>query len=309
MPTDVIVETAPEPIEISMSDIRAAMADAPVETEAKPEAPEIKTEPVETKPEPESGTGEKKQEPESVEEELPEGVKKRIAREVEKTARYQAEIDRAVSQTKAKEAELKKLTTGPEPEKKTTETASTRPARPNIETFEGTLAEYNRAVKEYDSSLETWLFTEARRVAETEFRTNLATQESKRKWDEALQTHAELPQMAEVVTGSSPEGLQLAISALGDWAGVTVHLGKHPDELATLTQQFQANPYVAVAALGKLEDRLKPATKQAEVKTQALPEPLKPVGGTANAATPKVDLETADFGAFKAEVRRQLKAG
>lgn len=313
MEPTVIVETAPAPIEISMSGIRAALADAPVETEAKSETPATETKPeqsesVEAKPETEPGTVETKQPPEAIEEELPEGVKKRIAREVEKTTRLQAEIDRAVSIRKAKEDELKKLQTGSEPATKTTDISS-RPVRPNLETFEGTMADFNKAVADYDAKLETWLFAEARKVAEVEFRSNIATQESRRRWDEAIKTHNELPQMAELVLGSSPEGLQLAISALGDWAGVTMHLGKHPDELATLTQQFQANPYAAVAALGKLEERLKPAPKQADKNDKTLPAPLKPVGGTANATAPPVDLETADFSAFKAEIRRGLKAG
>src|SRR6185436_5451551 len=126
--THEVVVTNTDPVTITddstMSDIRAAFNDKPVEKPAaEPET--VKTEvekapngeisiDTEAKPEAESEPADKKTEPEVIEEELPEGVKKRIAKEAEKQARIQAEINRAVSARKAKEEELRQLS-GSEP--------------------------------------------------------------------------------------------------------------------------------------------------------------------------------------------------
>lgn len=308
---DIIIETTPAPIlindETSSADLRAAMRATRSEPEAQPETPEPKTEePVETKPETESGTVEKKQEPEEVDEELPEGVKKRIAQEAKKQAFFQSKIDRAVSDRKAKEAEAQKLP-GAEPVQNTEQPSNGRPVRPKPDAFT-TWGEYLTADENYATEHEAWLVTETRKTVAQEFTANQEREEGRRKWDTALKDHAELPQMAPQVIENSPEGLQVAISALDNWAGVTVHLGKNPGELAALVQQFKANPHRAVAELGKLEDRLKPAPKQAAAAPdKPLPKPLAPVGGGASASTPKVDMENAPFSAFKSEVRRALK--
>ena len=119
-------------------------------------------------------------------------------------------------------------------------------------------------------------------------------------------------EMADTVIAGSPEPLQLAISALNDWAGVTVHLGKNPEELAALVQKFQGNPYGALADLGKLEARLtssKEPEKTEKPAEKPLPAPPAQVGGRASASAPKVDLEKADDATFMRELRRLKKAG
>src|SRR5690349_378379 len=106
----------PAPAEdLSFADIRTMLggtktADPAPAADPKPVTAEpAASDPPAQDPEPESATGDKQPTPEPQEEELPEGVKKRIAKEAERAARVQAEIDRAVSERKAKEAELEKL--------------------------------------------------------------------------------------------------------------------------------------------------------------------------------------------------------
>ncbi len=317
---EIIVESTPGPVTItddsSSSALRAAARAATSGETDKTPTPEPEAEPVaaapveEKAPEPESGTDEKKPEPEEAEPELPEGVKKRIAKEAERQARIQSEIDRAVSARKAKEEELKKLSgsePAPTPEK---QLPAGRPVRPQPDAYQ-TWGEYLAADAKYATEHEAWLVEETRKTVTQEITANRQAEEGKRLWDSAVKDHADLPTMAPQVVEHSPEGLQLAISALDNWAGVTVHLGKNPEELAALVEAFNANPYRGVTELGKLEERLKPATKQAATSTatKPLPAPLKPVGGGASATTPKVDMENAPFHVFKSEVKRMLKAG
>ncbi len=310
METDVIVQTTPAPLDLegSMADLRAALKGT---VEAAPIAPTPETpaepeKPVETKPESESGTGETKKEPEEVEEELPENVRKRIAKEAQKQAFFQSKIDRAVSERKAKEAELEKLKPGSEPAPTTEKPSDGRPVRPKQTDF-NTMGEFWDAQAKYEGEFESWMLSEADKRAEQRWTAKQGQQEVASARSEAAKEHKEFEAMADLVVAGSPEGLQLAISNIEDWAGVTVHLGKHPEELRALVQKFEKNPYAAVAELGRLEDRLKPVTKQAEPKAAAkLPEPLRAVAGTASATIPGVSQETLenDMGALKRETRR-----
>ena len=283
-----------------MDALDAALASSePEKTTPEPQAEPAKG-PEEAKTtETEPGAVETQQEPPQAEseEELPEGVKKRIAREAEKQARIQSEIDRAVSNRKAKEEELKKLAgeSGPQPVK-TAPPADGKPARPNIETFEGTLAEYNAAVADYEGKYEAWLHSETTKRVEQEFLTRQAAEEGKRAWNEAAAKHAELPEATKVVLDGSTPDFQVALSSLENWPGVTVHLGKHPEELSAVVEKFKANPVSAIADLGALQERLKQAPTQA--KTEKQPEkmpaaPPKRVGGQASVSTPRLNLESS----------------
>ncbi len=312
MEHDVIVTTSST--EPDFAELRSMLKGEPVE--AKPEVvetPEPVTEPVkeasdaETVPE----TVETKTEPEEVEPELPEGVKKRIAKESEKQAKIQAEINRAVSARKAKEDELKQLS-GSEPVQNTEKaTSQGEPTAPDPNDFP-TWGEYLTADRKFRSDWSTWLQSETRKTVESEFTAKQAMEESKRAWSDAAKAHSDLQEMADTVVASSPEPLQLAISALDNWADVTVHLGKNPVELEALVRAFQTNPYKGVADLGKLEARLTMDSKQTEpIKAveKPLPTPLKPVAGSASASVPKVDLEKADDASFMKEIRRMTKVG
>jgi len=128
--------------------------------------------------------------------------------------------------------------------------------------------------------------------------------------------NAELPEATQAVVENSTPEFQLAVSALDNWAGVTVHLGKHPEELTAIVAKFKANPVGAIADLGKLEERLKPAPKQAEkAPEKMLPAPPRTAGGSASASTPRLNLERAEAvekatdEELIAEFGRMLKAG
>lgn len=334
------IQVVPEPTVVdiapgnpSMTDLRAFMKQAAApepaepakepakEPEAKTVAPEVEAKPAETeKTEVVTGATEK-QEPEEVEEELPEGVKKRIAKEVKKQAQIDAEINRVRSTTKAKEAELAKLKAdtdkpGSEPVK-TTESAKeagrpARPKRPRIaekgfeqETFEEFQARESvyedEIIPKYEEKLAEWLVASAEKNVEAKLTAKQREVEAKRDWDEAAKEHgAKFQEYTDTVIANSSELMQTAISAFGNWAGMTVHLAKNPDELKEIADKFETNPYGAIADLGRLEDRLKPAPKTTPAKAAEKPLPAPPakVGGAA-AAEVGIDLEAADMSTFK----------
>lgn len=290
--------------EPSMEDLRSMVGRAP-----KEETPEPKTETVEEETkQPESGTDTVKQQ-EDTEEELPEGVKKRIAAEAKKQAFFQSRIDQAVSARKAKEAEAAKLTgeTGPAPGKTTEPAKNERPKRPELATFDGNLAEYNAAVAKADEALEKWLEDRTRETVSKELTERQAKEAQQKEWDAATAKHgAKFPGLMAALAGAIPEDMQLAISDLEDWSGVAVHLSENETERAALVQEFKTNPRRVIAKLGKLEDRLKPEAKAPEKET-SLPKPLKPVAGDAPGNTKRVDIETASVSEVQAEFKRMLK--
>ncbi len=314
---DLIVETVPGPVtlsEPSMADLRSAVngleTDAPAPTTEVPAIPAEES--AETKPEVEPGTAEEKQEAEDEEEELPRGVQKRVEKIARETARIQAEIDRATSQKLAKEAELKKLNSGSQPEPTSEKASEGEPTEPKQEDFQ-TMGEYWAAERAYKAEYRAWLVAETRKLVVSEMTAAQAGRESKQAFEAGLKEHPDLQQHADTVLANSPEPIQIAISALDNWAGVTVHLGKHPEELAALVQSFQVNPYAAVAQLGKLEAKLsapKQAVAAAAGATKTLPPPPKSIGGGANASTPAVDLnsEGTTYRDMKKEFKRLIKA-
>ncbi len=250
--------------------------------------------------------------------EIPEGVKKRIAKEVKEQARLDRLVTEAVSARKAKEAELAKLTAdkpGSEPAPTTAPAAiDGKPVRPDLDSFDGTYAEYQTAVKKYEGDFETWLTAKTERTVTETLTARQKDEALKRDWEEATEKHgADFPDLMRNALASVPEGLQMAMSNLDNWSDVAVHLAKSPDELRALTAAFEQNPYKAVAELGKLEDRLQQASKPPETPapaspakvTKPLPAPPAKPGGAAT-VTPKVDLEKADMRTFKREMRSIL---
>lgn len=302
---------------------------AKTEPEAKTETPEVEAKPAETeKTETAPGTVEK-QEPEEVEEELPDGVKKRIAKEAKKQAQIQSEIAKAVSATKAKEAELKALTDKPgsDPVKTTESAKDTKPVRPKLpkmgqKGFENeTYTEFeqreedfeNVLLPKYEEERDSWLTEQiqakTRESVEQELTARQKQADLTREWDAAKKEYgAEFPKLMEKLAESAPEGLQVAISMLSDWPRVAAHLAKTPDELHSMVEKFNTNPYGAIAELGKLEDRLKPAPKTEPAKTveKPLPPPPAKPGGQAT-ATAAVNLDTADMATFSRTVRPILE--
>ncbi len=122
MPDAPVIQAPSEP---SFADIRNALSESPAPTPAKTEPVAAVPEPVTETPEPEpnaletpgAADGKPKEadpepaapETEAIEEELPAGVKKRIAKEVQEQSRLDRLITEATSTTKAKRDKLAKL--------------------------------------------------------------------------------------------------------------------------------------------------------------------------------------------------------
>ncbi len=285
----------------SMSDIRSMIAGTTPAPAAEPEPKPAASEPAAgdppaPTPEPAPEPGEKTPKPEASEEEpLPEGVQKRIAKEAEKAARIQSEIDRAVSERKAKEAELQKLKEagqGSDPAPNTVKPATERPKRPQLgekghesETYDQFL---ERETKYDVEDLPAWIKAEALREFEQQTTQREAKKAAEQRWNAAVEKHKkdgiDFPALMESARALAPEGLQVAISSLDNWDGVAVHLAKNPAQLKELAQTFQQNPTKAIATLGRIEAALTPKETKTATPEKPLPEPLKKVGGTASAS-------------------------
>ncbi len=300
------METANTPAaEPSMSDLRAMLAGSEP-TEPKTETPE----PVKAEPEPEAvkEPADTKQEPIEKDEPLPEGVQKRIAKEAEKAARIQSEIDRAVSTRKAKEKELADLTApGPAPVQKADTAAKKAPEFGEAGHESETYAAFQSRDREH---FKAEIAAETRRSVEQEFtqrqrqeRIDARVNEGAAKQIEAgaVKDVGEFNAHMETLVAGAPDGLQNAISSLDDWAAVGVHLAKNPSKLADLATMYGANPYAAIIKLGNLQASLKPATKPAD--EPKLPNPPAKEGGGASASSGAFDIEKASIH----QMRRQAE--
>ncbi len=328
MPDPVIQAPTVEP---SIAELHTFLGGPPaVETQAaepaavvepKPETPEVKADELaapgaaETKDkEAESGTV--VAEPEAIEEELPENVRKRITKEVERQARADRAITEAISKRKESEDKLAKLTAGKPGSEPATTTApaaiEAKPVRPDLDTFPGTYAEYQAALTKYDADHEAYLIARTERTVEERFTARQREESLTKDWNEATEEHGpDFREHMKALTAATPEGLQLAISGLDNWSAVAVHLAKAPDELKALAAKWDTNQYAAVADLGRLEARLQTGTKPPEaLKPKAAAKPLPPppakIGGAA-ATVPSVDLETADQATFNRTVKAYLR--
>jgi len=285
--------------------------------------PDAKEKPKEAAPE----TAREPQQEEVDDEPLPEGVRKRIEQETKKAARIQAEIDKAVSNRKAKEAELASLKgkQGSEPEKQTAPKKDERPTPPDLATFPGTLAEFNEAQRKYMADMEKYLEGQTRATVQKEFDERNARESRERAWkeSEAVLVKAgtlkagEFAPLMDALAQELPIDLQRAVSALDDWATVAVHLAQNDDVRAELIESFKADRLRTIAKLGKLEDKLSPAAKTAkpdeDEEEETLPPPARAIGGAARGAVKTKPLhemvaKNGDVGDFLNEVGRQLKA-
>lgn len=267
---------------------------------------------------PKTGDGETEQEPEI---EYSRGTQRKLAQEAARIAAADLAIRKAISERKAKEDELAKLTgaSGSEPAK-TPEPAKqgrpTRPVKPELATFKGTLDDltaaeqkYEADLAKYETDLEAYFHAETEKTFEQRY-TVKQQEAARRTWmEQGTAKHgADFAQHVASLETALPEPLQVAVSALPDSAAMVVHLGKNPDDLKGLLDRFQVNPYAGLAELGKLELKLSPEPKQAAEPKKVLPKPLSPVGGGASASAPVVDLEKADDKVFMGEIRKMAKA-
>ncbi len=260
-------------------------------------------------PEPASDTGEKKTEPKELDEDdLPEGVKKRIAKESERAARAQAAIDRAVSERKAKESEVAKLKDAPGSQPDTKAQASDKPKRPVFGEEghkEETWDQFEARQAKHDDVLAEWIEKATLSKFEANQEEKARKAKSQERWDAAVAKHGEeFSSLMDTAIAIAPPGLQLAITGLDNWSDVAVHLAKDTKQLKELAAKFATNPYAAIATLGRIEAALiSKASTPAAVKP--LPEPITKVGGNSSATGP--DFQAMVEGGSMAQLRAAVK--
>ena len=265
------------------------------------------------------------------------GVKKRVQKIDAETAVIQAEINHRVAAKKAAQAELERLRAeegkpGTEPVKNTAppkqEGEPVMPVRPIFGEKEGeTWADYTASVKKYESEFSkytsaytAWIREETRKTVAEELRDQRFQETTERTIEASKKKYGvEFDDYRTRVVEASPEGLLLEISALEDWPGMAVHLGKPENEaeLINLAALYERSPSAAIRELGRIEDRLskvvskEPPNSAKEVVARPvavdkpLPAPPDRVGGGANAA-PVIDLNKADMRAFTQAVQPLL---
>lgn len=263
--------------------------DAPTEDQAETTS-ETAAE-VETKPEAETEQPEAakaaEDEPEEAEEALPKGVLKQIEREAKKQAEYNRRIEEAKTRTKQAKEEADQLEreTGTQPEKATRE-GEGEPTFPDIDTFQGTVADYKAAVAKYHTDYSKWLKTQTTTAVREELERERQQKAADERWNAAVTEHgANFEAKAQKVAAETPKEMQIAISALENWSKVAVHLADNPSEMAALVAQFKSNPYAATAALGKLEAKVTaPPPVVSKAKEKEPPPPLKKAPAAADAS-------------------------
>lgn len=291
-------------------------AHAAPEPKVTPETP-VQAEEQHTEAEPGPAHIQEPQDKVETEEPLPEGVVKRIAKETEKAARAQAAIDRAVSERKAKEAELAKLSDtgkpGSEPAPTTAPAKDGKPVKPTFEAFsaEGkSYAEFQKALDKYESDNEAWLLSESEKRADARIQAIREMDAAKQFWADAEKVHGkEIHAACKKVADICPDDMRAAISAADDVPALIAHLAK-PENDATLKElvaQFGTNPMAATMALGKIEARLEKPVPNKENAPTILPKPLATPGGRSSADAPVVDLNKVGMARFKQEINRRLK--
>lgn len=320
----------------SIPQLRSMLSGEPPEpVEKAPETPTPETppadKPVEAKPEPVEGAGDQQQQPEArkpEDPELPEGVRKRIDREIERQSLYRAKIDEAVAETKRLEAEHKRLTEGgkpgTEPVKPSEPTELKRPVRPNLATFDGTIEQYEAAVAEHEVKLDEYYAAKSQQTVRQEYDAEVKRRAIQSDFRSAVEQHGEaFTKAVPIVTAKAPEALQQAISSQERWSEIVIELSKNPAELDALVAKFGANPFAAVAELGRIEARLtakvaethpepgkaKPEAKAPKEPDKPLPHPPDSVGGGASASAEAPDLEKMPFGpGWKKAAAKMLRA-
>lgn len=245
-----------------------------------------------------------------VEPEVPRGVKRRLNQETAKQDHLDKLIRDARAKTKAREEELASIQANPgsAPAKEPPPKEDVPPEFPDIETFEGTPAEFAAAQKQALKEYREWVERTAVNATRAEIEDRQSRETAAKAVDAATKKFPEFQQRRQAVAEGSSPGLQAAISQLDEWDRVVDHLGHSPAELAELNDLFESNPARAIAQLGKLEDRLSAAVnkQEPEPKKAALPPPIPPTGGGTPAKRGPTMNEALDTG-DRDSVRALLK--
>jgi hypothetical protein len=239
------------------------------------------------KPEPEAPKAETPPEPEKPKEpEVPKGVQKRIDRAVRE--KYEAQ-----ARAKMLEERLAALEQRAAPQQQT----PIKDSEPTIDKFDN-FDEYVSAKAKWIAKQELESTLSEREKAQAAAREAAARQQSVESWTKRVSAAtAEMPDFEDVIASSDvpmTDVMQQSIMESDIGPKLAYHLATHPEEAYKIAQ---LPPIRAVAALGRLEERLetaKPATKP----TQA-PPPVQPVGTRATASKDPGKMTDAEYAKWR----------
>jgi len=258
-----------------------------VVVDAVPAAESKQTNPIlDAKPEPEAPKAEAPPEPEKPKEpEVPKGVQKRIDRAVRE--KYEAQ-----ARAKMLEERLAALEQRAEPRQ-----APISNSEPTIDKFDN-FDEYVAAKAEFIAKRQIESTLSEREKSQMAAKEAAARQQSVDSWTKRVSAAtADLPDFEDVIASSDvpmTDVMQQSIMESDIGPKVAYYLATHPDEALKIAQ---LPPIRAVAALGRLEERLetaKPATKP----TQA-PPPVQPVGSRATASKDPGKMSDAEYAKWR----------
>lgn len=296
--------------ELSLTDIRSALRGEPT-----PQAEPI-TETVETATETTENPLVETEKPAEAEA-TPEAPKadKRERRFSELTKRAKEAEERAL--TLARELETLRSTPKPaEAAKPAVASTDDKPKPPAANSWEGTWEELENARLKYAEDLAAWSVRDAlnKRDAEAkQAKVKAQAEKVQQTWQQQVDAATELH-----------EDMESAIKSVGDVVGrmgiadviresevgaeIVLQLHRDKGALDKLSDMSMAS---AARFIGRIEDQILSKRSPAEVtKTstgKALPKPPAVVGGAPSGDAGKVDLDKADFGVFRANVRKMLR--
>lgn len=238
----------------------------------KPAEPKAETPP----PEPEK----------PAEPEVPKGVQKRIDRAVRQ--KYEAE-----ARAKMLEERLAALEQRSEPQR----AAPIKDSEPTIDKFDN-FDDYVAAKAEYIAKRQiesTLSEREQRQAAEREAAARKQTADS---WSSKVEkATADMPDFEDVLSSSDvpmTDVMQQAIMESEIGPKLAYYLATKPEEAIKIAQMA---PIRAVAALGRLEERLE--TQKPAVKTTSAPPPIQPVGSRAAVSKDPGKMSDAEYAKWR----------
>ena len=258
---------------------RRSKAASPEEVAQETEESEAPAEEAETAADTES-----EEEPQESEEEKPKtkskgGFQKRIDKLTRKIYELEGELERRGS--------LAGNSAATEPAK------SKAKAKPDINTFQGTVAEYEEALAEWIVETKLAEAENKRKQQAEEERTKSAFDSYNRKVAAARAEHDDWDEVVGNPDVKIPQVVQVAVIEMDNGPDVAYYLGQNPEICDEL---MEMSPVRAVATIGAIADSLaddEPSSPPPKRKSNA-PEPITPVGGSAKSARPLSEINDAD---------------
>lgn len=242
-------------------------------TDLKSEEP---ADPPEAKPE------EKPEEPP-----IPKGVQKRIDRAVRQ--KYEAE-----ARAKMLEERLAALETRIAPPQQQKELDNSEPKIENFDSFDAFVAAKAEWIAERKIE-QTLTEREKRQLAEREAAARKQTADS---WTKRLHAATEeIPDFEEVLASSEvpmSQPMQQTIMESEIGPRIAYWLAQNPEEA---TKIYQMSPIRAIAAIGRIEERLE--SQPTEKKPTSAPAPIKPVGGKASIRKDPGQMSDAEYAKWR----------